>query len=131
MALVDLSLVIPSAVYTIGSGSNLTFNKVSTENMGSKRREITSDSIDPYDLVIRHQQILAGKEKLPADRHLIQIIKRKHETTGEAKDLIVNLTVQKPQSTLFTNAEVVTRLNTIANLLVTSGYMDAFLRGES
>lgn len=131
MAFTDLSLVISSAAPTPGTGTDLTFNRVATEPFGSRRRNTLSDSIDPNDLVVRHQIIQVGPSRHPADRHLLQFSRRKHETTGEEKDLVVNFTVQKPHSTLFTNADVSTRLHMLCNLLLASGNMDAFLRGES
>lgn len=129
MALTDTSHVISTADYTIGTGTDKTFNKIESNGTTTRRRDTSTTSGEPQDIVIKHSTSGSEKNGDAIDRHLVQITHIDHDAQGLAQPLTINVTIAVPRN-MWSNAGARLRWNTVVNLLGTSGYFDALLRGE-
>lgn len=115
------------------AAANKTFTETRRTSEGADRIDTTSTDLSvPRTLSIKHA--LVGNDKTlggPSDRHLLQVVHKRRDASGNVVPLIINLSAQIPRNSVITTTDRNDALKFVTNFLAVSGNVDKWLRGES
>jgi len=111
------------------SGDEVTYALISQDATGSVRRDTATTNAEPGSLTIRHSR--AGKGPNVIDRHLVQFARTEIDSNGVPRTAIVNFTMAVPQSTVFTNAEIIDLVSNLIDLIADGGFTSSGIAGTT
>lgn len=105
------------------------FKQIVLEDKGSVRMDISSTTLTPRQMAIRHSTSAKGADL--TDRHLLQFSTVKIDSSGVARTLIANLTLSVPRNSAIVRTDIDDLIAFVRNWIGVTANVDGLLIGES
>lgn len=118
-------------------GVDVVFKRTRNTADGATYIDQSTTLVNPYALSVKHS--VAGKGSEMVDRHLFQLQRTVINSSGQTRNITVNLTMAVPRDTAVTTTMIHDMVNNlidfmsdgVLNALATTANIDALLRGEA